>query len=388
VHLALGGAYEEQGRMAEAESELREAIRLQPHFPLAYSRLAMLLRGGQPDDDFRAIDETLADPGLDRRSRARLLFASAHVLDARRDYRRAAAILEEANAAAIELRRGEGVAYDPEDHARFVGGIIAAFDGAFFRRTAGLGLTSRRPVFVIGLPRSGTTLVEQVLASHPRVYGAGERNFGRRSFEKLSRIVKPGEAPIGCVGLIDEYAIMRIAGEHLGKLNALDSGRFDRIVDKMPDNYLHLGFLATLFPNAVFIQCLRDLRDVAVSCWISDFRSVRWTDSRAHTASRLRQFRRLASHWYEVLPTRIHTVAYEEIVSDMDVVARRLLEACGLEWDPACLDFHRTRRVVRTASLTQVRQPIYTRSVARWKNYEAQLADLFAMLSENAPEEA
>ena len=155
----------------------------------------------------------------------------------------------------------------------------------------------------------------------------------------------------------------------------------------MPDNYLYLGLLAILFPSAVFIHCRRDLRDVAVSCWMTDFRSIRWANDRDHIASRFQQYHRLMDHWQDVLPVPIHEVDYEETVADLEAVARRLVAACGLDWEPACLEFHRTERPVRTASVMQVRQPVYQRSVARWKHYEPALGELFAALParSNAP---
>jgi len=382
VHFALGGVYEEQGNMTDAEAALREAIRLQPRFPAVYARLATLLRGKLLDDDLRVIEGLLSDPGVRRQTRARLLFALAHVLDARLDYPLAASCLREGNALTLESRHAEGVIYRPDDHERFIGRLIATFDGEFFRRVAGMGLETRRPIFIVGLPRSGTTLVEQILASHRQVYGVGERLFARRAFEKLPAVVRSGNAPMDCVTSLDEYSLKLLAGEHLGKLNALDSGRFDRIVDKMPDNYMYIGLIAAMFPNAAFIHCRRDVRDVAVSCWMSDFRSVRWANDPSHIGSRFRQYRRLVDHWADVFPAPLFEVNYEETVADLEAVARRLLDACGLEWDPACLDFHQTRRVVRTASLTQVRQPIYKSSVERWRNYEDDLADLFSMLAE------
>lgn len=159
-----------------------------------------------------------------------------------------------------------------------------------------------------------------------------------------------------------------------------------RVGDKMPENYVHLGLLATLLPNAVFIHCRRDLRDVAVSCWITGFRSVHWTNDTQHIAARFQQYDRLMKHWRAVLPAAIHEVDYEETVDDVEGVARRLLAACGLEWEPACLEFHGTKRPVRTASFSQVRQPVYRGSVGRWKNYETELADLFAALPATARE--
>ena len=153
-----------------------------------------------------------------------------------------------------------------------------------------------------------------------------------------------------------------------------------RIVDKMPDNYVHLGLIAALFPRATLIYCRRDFRDVAVSCWLTGFRSIRWTNATEHIVSRFHQHVRIMNHWKSVLPGRIHQVDYEETVADLEGTARRLVAACGLEWNPACLQFHRTGRPVRTASFAQVRQPVYPSSVGRWKNYQNELADLFAAL--------
>ena len=148
----------------------------------------------------------------------------------------------------------------------------------------------------------------------------------------------------------------------------------------MPDNYLYVGLLALLFPRATFIHCRRDLRDVAVSCWMTDFRSIRWANDPEHIAGRFIQYRRLMDHWQAVLPVPIHAVDYEETVADLESVARRLIAACGLKWEPGCLNYHKTKRPVRTASVTQVRQPVYRKSVARWRNYSESLADLISTL--------
>src|SRR5262249_21484945 len=147
-----------------------------------------------------------------------------------------------------------------------------------------------------------------------------------------------------------------------------------------PDNYLHLGLIATLFPRAKLIHCRRDLWDVAVSCWITNFRQIRWAFDPDAIASRFREYRRAMDHWPRGAPVTALGVDYEETVADLEGVARRLVAWCGLEWEPACLAFHETHRPVRTASVTQVRQPIYQRSVARWKNYENALEALFAQL--------
>ena len=272
--------------------------------------------------------------------------------------------------------------YNPADHDKFVGNLIQVFDTEFFARTAGLGHDTRRPVFIFGLPRSGTTLIEQVLASHSRVHGAGELRLVRQSFEGIpATLGRPGP-PLDCIPHLDGTTLRRLAEQHLDRLSALDGGRADRVADKMPDNYMYLGLLSAMFPRATFIHCRRDLRDVAVSCWMTDFRSIRWANDLEHIATRFQQYRRLMSHWEAVPPASIpiHPVDYEETVHDLESVARRLVAACGLDWEPACLEFYRTVRPIRTASVTQVRQPVYQRSVARWRNYEPALAELFAAL--------
>ena len=191
------------------------------------------------------------------------------------------------------------------------------------------------------------------------------------------------DASRDCIADLNPSAVNTLAGTHLDWLSQIDGGRSARIVDKMPDNYLYLGLLAILFPRAVFLHCRRNLRDVAVSCWMTNFSSIRWANDPNHIASRFRQYVRIMDHWAAVLPVSIHHVDYEETVEDLEGVARRLIGACGLEWEPACLEFHRTERPVRTASVTQVRQPIYRRSLERWRNYETLLADLFALLPES-----
>ena len=152
----------------------------------------------------------------------------------------------------------------------------------------------------------------------------------------------------------------------------------------MPDNYLYLGLIALLFPRATLIHVRRDMHDVAVSCWMTHFRSIRWADDVDDLARRIGDYRRLSAHWQAVLPRPVHEVCYERLVDDFDAEARRLVAACGLDWEPACLSFHETSRPVRTASVTQVRQPLYRKALGRWKAYAPYLALLFDRLQESA----
>ncbi len=377
--VGMGGLMEELGNMDEAEAWFRRAIKSDPSDTTAVARLARPQRFHVSDQDLSLLERRIADPSLAETARAPMLFALSNVLDARRRYAEAAVCMRRANAAAAAENQMRSRQYKPADHERLITNMIAAFQPEFFARFAGAGLETRRPVFIFGMPRSGTSLIEQILASHSQIHGAGELNQGRLDFEAIPVLLNRTDNPLACLPDLSAEVVRQVAGRHEARLLELGCSAA-RVADKMTDNYLYLGLLAILFPNATFIHSRRDLRDVAVSCWITSFRSIRWTNEPAHMAHRFAQYLRLMDHWRTVLPAPIHEVDYEETVDDLEVVARRLVAACGLDWEPACLEFHQTERPVKTASFAQVRQPVYKKSVARWKNYEHELNDLFSAL--------
>jgi tetratricopeptide (TPR) repeat protein len=386
AHVNMGGVFEKLGEFAAAEASFRRAMQDEKAHAPALARLAMLLRGKLPDPDRAALEERLARSDCDSSdpSRVNLLFGLAYVWDAQGRYAEAAGRFRQANALALAQLAERDRAYDPAEHDRFVAGLTAAFDQVFFARLAGAGLATQQPVFIFGLPRTGTTLVEQVLASHSQLHGAGELLLARQDFERIPELVHRDAPTLSCLAQVDAPLVRGLSEWHLERLTDLDGRHTARIADKMPDNYLFLGLLAVLFPSAVFIHCRRDLRDVAASCYMTGFRSLRWTNHPHHIVTRFVAHRRLMDHWGAVLPIQIHEVNYEEMVSDLEGVARRLLAACGLGWEPGCLEFHQARRPVRTASFAQVRQPVYRTSIGRWKNYENELADLFVALPPDA----
>jgi Flp pilus assembly protein TadD len=374
AHVELGMVLLQTGDLDEALASFREAQRLDPRHPEALAALAFRLGAQLSPAEQAAAGAVLGDETLPPSRRAVLQYGLAYFHDARGDHARAADLAGEANAHLLAEGRRRGRAYDPAAHHAHVSRVIAAYDAAHFERVRGWGLGSERPVFVVGLPRSGTSLTEQVLASHPRVFGGGELPFLRDS----------SPDGLGCLGDRTPAAARQLAGQYLERLAQLHPSA-ERVVDKMPDNYLLLGLVATLLPGARIIHVRRDPRDVAVSCWLTYFREVPWSLDPGHIAGRIREHARLMAHWRRVLPVPLLEIDYEELVADTEAAARRLVGWCGLDWDPACLDFHRTRRVVRTASMMQVRTPVYRRSVGRWKNYADHLGPLFALLPGPAP---
>jgi tetratricopeptide (TPR) repeat protein len=174
------------------------------------------------------------------------------------------------------------------------------------------------------------------------------------------------------------------AAQQMVEANALrKTAEARRVCDKMPDNYALLGWLAVLFPRARFIYCRRDPRDIALSCWVTNFAQIRWANDLDHLAHRLQQHNRLMAHWRRVLPISFLELDYEAMVADQESQSRRLIDWLGLDWDQRCLSFYKTERLVRTASVTQVRQPIYTRSIARWRHYDKMLAPLLTALDKS-----
>jgi len=375
----MGGLLEKLGDIDEAKAWFRKAFERNPADTTGLARLARLQPHQLSDPDLGLLERRIADPSLTETARVHMLFALSNVLDARRRYAEAAKCMRRANAAALAESQEQARQFKPAEHEQLVREMIAAFQPGIFARFAGAGLNSRRPVFIFGLPRSGTTLIEQILASHSQLHGAGELNQGRLNFEAIPGLLNRTDKPLACLPDLRVEIVRQLAGRHEARLLEIGRGA-PRVADKMTENCLFLGLLAILFPNATFIHCRRALRDVAVSCFITSFRGIPWTNDPQHMASSFQQYLRIMDHWRSVLPAPIHVVDYEETVEDLESVARRLVAACGLDWEPACLEFHRTVRPIDTASLAQVRQPIYKRSVGRWKNYEHELDDLFSAL--------
>jgi hypothetical protein len=317
-----------------------------------------------------------ADASRSLNERVAAGFARAELLDRMDRFDEAFAGFAEANALArrglIEAGRG----YDAEGMRQRVDRLISQWTPDSLAALAEAGNESERPAFIVGMPRSGTSLVEQILASHSQVFGAGELS----EIGRIAQQLPPLSSDAGQLAAWTAAA-RSLGSAHLAHLEALGGGA-SRVVDKLPDNLLHLGLIATLFPRARVIFCERDPRDICLSNYFQLFAGGNpWSYDLAECGHRFRQVARLADHWRHVLPIAWLQVSYEALVGDLEGESRRMLEFLGLEWESACLEFHRTERVVVTQSTWQVRQKLSTRSVGRWGHYERHLGSLVSALA-------
>jgi tetratricopeptide (TPR) repeat protein len=379
----LGYLLEVQGKIDEALAEFREVLRREPNNAAALASRGKLVATGHDrfsDEEVRRLRELTARDDLPLDDRCRLHFALAWVLDKTGAYDEAFAHCRRANELRQELDRRRGVTFDLAAQRRLVDQLVAKYTPAYFERVASFGVDSDLPVFVVGMLRSGTTLTEQILASHPRVYGAGELHEVEGLIGSLAG--RQGEGYPECLARLDAATARALAEAYLHRLRSLGGGA-DRVVDKLPFNYLHLGLIATLFPKARIIHCRRDPVDTCVSCFFQNFADPHpFALDLRHLGQYYREYERLMAHWAQVLPVPVFELRYEELTADQEGVSRRLVAFCGLEWDERCLEFNETRRAVRTASTLQVRQPMYRSSVGRWKRYEAHLQPLLEALQE------
>ena len=370
THLNLGIARQVSGDLAGAQAEFRAALEMDPELvPAVFSIVATDPASG---GDLLAKAQSLLERGnLSEDQQSQLYFSIANLHERRGDYAEAFAAATKGNR--LDLRRS---AYDGEQRQEFARSIMAVFDRDFFARRAAFGSSSAKPIFMVGLPRSGSTLCEQILASHSEVAGGGELAKIPVLASSIAEYVHTKQHfPLSALAL-DEPATLRMASAYLRGLRER-AGAAPRVTDKLPSNFFYLGLIALLFPRAAIIACERDPLDIFMSGYFVHFRRpIPHTRTQADFAHFHRIFSELMDHWREVLPGRVLTMSYERLVADQAGETKRLLDHCGLGFEDACLNFHETARPVRTASSTQVRRPLFSESVGRARPYLAQLESL------------
>ncbi len=374
----LGVVHQVEGDLEAAGRLYLASIESDPGFAGAYDNLVRSRR--MKTDDLvlvEPIEKLASDESKDDESRLIARFALGKVYDDCADYDKAFE-----NYAIGNTLKHRMVEFDAVAHSAWVDRVLEEYDKNFFCAHQREGNSSTRPLFVIGMIRSGTSLVEQILDSHSCEYGAGELlEINKLVTDLPGTLTTTSEYP-ECIRQLDTNTIRAAASGYLQFLNGRDD-QAQRVVDKLPTNFLHLGFIAALLPNARVVHCRREPLDVCLSIYFQRFAqghhyAYDFDDIAAYYA----EYERLMKHWKSVLPIEILDVQYEQLLDDLEGESRRMLNYCELDWDDACLAFHRSKRPVRTASSWQVRQPLYRTAKARWKKFERHLDGLKKALSD------
>jgi hypothetical protein len=254
------------------------------------------------------------------------------------------------------------------------------FSKPFFQKHILSGFKSKQPIFIVGMPRSGTSLVEQIIASHPEVYGAGELAYLANVVNKYFKQIVP-EDFFKAVNLSDSSIFANIGKDYVNSINLISNNR-NYVTDKMPVNFRLIGFIKIALPNAKVIHCMRSSKDICLSIYKNFFGQevMPWAYDQKELAIYYNNYVHLMDHWNKTLPNYIYNIQYEDLISNQEYETKKLIEFCQLSWDDSCLKFYNNKRSVSTASVNQVRKNIYKSSINSWKNYENELADLFKVL--------
>jgi len=369
AHINLGITLEQTGKLDQAASSFKKAISAKPDFAEAHYHLAHLHSHRSTTGEIDAMQSLFDQPGTSESEQTLLAYGLGEAHHKLENFDNAFASFETGH----RLKK-KTTSFHLADQIHFIESSIEVFNPNFFDEHRKSGYEDKTPIFILGMPRSGTSLTEQILASHNAVFGAGEQIY-LPELVKGSALAAANPYPTSIATLPHEK--FRHFGEAYIKKLRSHSGQAARISDTTPMNFLYVGLIATALPNARIIHCVRDPTDTCLSIFMHPLSTPH---SYAHELEDLGAFyklyQRLMAHWHSMLPGRIHDVTYEKMVTDSETEIRALLNYCELSFEKACLNFHETERTIRTPSAGQVRQPIYNNSIRRWKHYEKHLGTL------------
>jgi tetratricopeptide (TPR) repeat protein len=375
--LGLGHVLKAIGDYDGAVASYDGCIQNAPDSGETYWSLANLKTYRFDDATIATMEGHAASADLGIQSRVNFLFALGKAYEDRRDFGRAWDFYRRGN----EAQRAE-VTYDPVQTEVMNDRLLEVYSAVLLESLGGAGDPDPAPIFILGLPRSGSTLLEQVLASHPAVEGTAELPYVGRLATSLGRKGRPGAHYPEAMLELRPAHLAALGAEYLARARMHRRSAAPRFIDKMPNNFPNLGLIALMLPNAKIIDARRHPLDACLSCYRQLFaKGQNFTYDLTEIGEYFLQYQRMMDHWERVLPGRVLTVQYEEVVSDFEAQVRRLLEFCGLPWEESCLRFYESERPVRTPSAEQVRQPIYDRSIGHWKHYEAGLGDLIDVIA-------
>ena len=375
LHTHMGRFSVNCGEAGRAADHYRQAIALEPHCGDAYYGLA-LLRGQIETEDIARMEIAFKSTEISDHERMLVGFSLGKIFDDLRQFDKAFGFTREAN----ELQR-KSSSYSIDEQREIFRRHREGLNRQFLEQCRNHAVSDNAPILVVGMPRSGTTLVEQILASHPLVHGAGEVEHVRLLVERVRKLT--GKPFPQNISEIAPEILRDLCQVYVGNLRA-HAEEARHVTDKLPHNFLRIGLFAALLPNAKIIECHRNPLDNCLSIFQHYFAAEHGYASDLHDLGRYYGlYEDMMDYWQQLVPGHIHRVNYEQLVGDFEVQVRKLLEYCELPFHVDCLSFHRSRRVVSTPSASQVREPIYSNAIGRSKNYKNHLQRLSAALARN-----
>ena len=376
AHIALANALKAKGDLESAKEAYRRAAEIDPGDPEIYYGAINLEPATENDPRLAKLEGLRRESRLPLDKAIHLQFVLGKIYAGLARYDDAFTAFRQGNVLRTQLATGLGQRFDARAHRSRVDALVNTFTAPFFESRRDFGHPSELPVFIVGMPRSGTSLVEQIVASHPEFHGGGELpHIGRIVGETV-----PGKQFTAWAPEMSREKACELGQSYAESLEALAPDAA-RVSDKMPGNVLFLGLIALMLPRARVIHCRRDPLDTCLSCYFHNFTQRHlFTNDLRDLAAYYREYRRTMDHWSEVLPLSVIDIDYEELVVDQEGQSRAIIDFLGLEWDEQCLRFHESRRTVTTASNVQVREKIYRRAVGRWRAYEDHLKPLIEEL--------
>lgn len=405
VYIGLGNILLQAGQFSEAEKFYRKSVKLAPGLAVAVSGLIRALaldektdeaykilepfidqgrldanialsaaeicsKIGKCEDVKLYIEKTLAEIELTTKEETDLCYAMGTMHDTAKEFKKAFRYFERAN-----NKRADS--FSESFFTSYIDSCISTYSLGMLPTLAKSSCSSSKPVFVVGMPRSGTSLVEQILSSHDQVHGAGELREIGDYVRQLPKSLGTAQTYPSCVPELSKEILDELAQRYLSHIESVSSGEAF-VTDKMPQNFLYLGLIAQIFPNAHVIHCQRDPRDVCLSIYFQNFTNSHTYSTRLENiAAYFNEYRRLMRYWKSVLKLPLLDVVYKDLIQDQKTVTEQILDFLDLPWDEKCIEFHKTSRAVSTASADQVNKKIYNTSVSRWKNYESCFGTVF-----------
>ena len=375
AHYNLAVAYKNIGKFEEAKKYLNESIKLNPHFFTAHRTLSQLTKYESNNEHFDLLKKLYKDPKDTNMQKTELLFALGKASEDIRDFGNAFRYYTEGN----ELRRKEIIFSIQQEKDEFKN-IKKVFNSNIFDKFKKFGNFDQTPIFILGMPRSGSTLVEQILSTHSAVFGGDELNFFADLIDKYFNNKSKGFLSNNIIN-INKDNLKKIGQEYIDYLKKI-SNNSEKVTDKLPINFKWIGFIKLLLPNSTIIHCTRNPKGNCLSIFKNYFasRKLNFAYSLDEIVEFYNLYNDLMKYWSNLLPNFITTIKYEKIVENPEKEIRNLIKVCNLSWEDKCLKFYDNKRPIKTASNIQARKKIYKSAIDSWKNYESYLKDFFSKI--------